>query len=125
MSLLPGGERGSRLFQICFAIGVVWAGYQSFVNLHRYQAVSGNLASLGDEINLNGEAAFRKELVSILEFNGVNVSADEVEISLDEARNAYMVSAPCRWTLEFPGHTFATRTRLSALIRRKIYVPPQ
>lgn len=125
MSLLPGGENGSRSFQVCFAVAIVFAGYQAFVNLHRYQAVSGNLVSLGDEINLRGEDAFRERLVSILEINGVQMTPEEIAVSLDKGRNAYLVSAPCRWTLDLPWRTVGTQTTLRALIPRKAYLPSE
>ena len=118
MSLLPGGEHGSRLHQCAWAFAVIALGYQGFVNLHRWHAIAGNVSSLANALNLEGEEEFRRQLAHILDVNGVSLDPAEVIIAVDEAKGEYVISAPCRWTLDLYVRQFQVTRTVQARIPR-------
>lgn len=101
MSLLPGGERGSRLYQAAFAVFVITAGYQGFLYVHAVSAAD-NIVTLADDIALNGEDHYRRELAHILELNSLGVDPAAIAISFDRESGVYDVTVPARWTLDLP-----------------------
>jgi hypothetical protein len=117
-SLLPGGERGSRLAQLGFVALVIWLGYQGLINTHRFSAVEGNLHSLGDELNTSGEAAFRRDLVRALGLNDVPVTPQEIAISVDHAAHQWVIAVPCHWSLSLLGEALTVDHQVVVRIPR-------
>ncbi|MFT3838156.1 MAG: hypothetical protein QM723_14335 [Myxococcaceae bacterium] len=102
MNLVPRGEGGSRLLWLLFFAAIVFGGYGGFMYFHAISSVDSNIASLGDDLSLNGEDHFRRELVSMLGKNGIATEAAEIEVSLDRQANVYDVVVPARWMLALP-----------------------
>ena len=123
MPLLPGGddERASRLYQIAFAVVVLWLGYQGWLNLHRYNTIASNLSTLIGELNIGGEAQFRKSVVHVLDLNGVAMDPGAVVISLDKVEDDYLVEVPCEWSLDLHWWQLRHVTTLHNRIHRTQY----
>ena len=119
MSLLPGGERGSRLYQLAFALFVITGGYEGFMYFHAVSSVDGNIASLGDDISLNGEAHFRRELVRSLDLNGVLAEASNIEVTFRPEANVYEVVVPARWTIDLPWKRLELHRTFRARVPRR------
>lgn len=102
MPLLPGGERGPPLLQLAFAAVVLWLGWQGFLNVLRYQAVSGNIATLSAELNHDGVSEYRRQLMRILELDSSAVAEEDIHIQLDPEKDQYQVTVRSKWTLDVP-----------------------
>lgn len=102
MSLLPGGERGNRLYQLVLALAAITGGYEGFLYLHAVSAVGDNIVSLADDIAMNGEDHYKQELTHMLDCNSLGVDPAGIEVHFDRASNAYDVTVPARWTLDLP-----------------------
>ena len=102
MPLLPGGERGPPLLQLAFAAAVLWLGWQGFVNVLRYQAVSTNVATLSAELNHGGESDYRRLLIQTLELDSSAVADQDIDIALDPEKDQYRVTVRSKWTLDVP-----------------------
>ena len=102
MSLLPGGERGNRLYQVTFALAAITGGYEGFLYLHAVSAVSDNIVSLSDDIAMNGEDHYKAELAQMLDRNSLGLDPAGIEVRFDNASNAFDVTVPVKWTLDLP-----------------------
>jgi hypothetical protein len=92
----------SRSLWVVLAAFVAVGGYEGFVYFHAVSSVDSNIASLGDDISLNGEDHFRRELVAMLGKNGIASDSAAIEVTFDRERNAYDVVVPARWSIALP-----------------------
>jgi hypothetical protein len=118
MGIFSGSELGVRRVQVLVVVVVLAIGFEVLVNAVRYNTVSGDIATVGDELNTDGEDAFRSRLVEMLATSGEVVDPADVTVSLDTTTNEWNVGVPYEWVLTLPGKRYVKHTTLHSHVRK-------
>lgn len=122
MGIFSGSPNGVRRVQTLFVVVVLAIGFEVFDNAARYNTVSGDIRSVGDKLNTDGEDVFRSRLVEMLATTGEVVDPADVTVSLDAASNEWNVDVPYEWVLTLPGKRYVKHTTLHSHVhKRTIY----
>jgi hypothetical protein len=123
MNLWPEGERGRRLSRAVWSALLIWFTVQSMINLLRWHNIDGNLASLANELNISSEENFRRDFLEAMQRSKEPVTAEDIQVLLDEESNQYRVSVHTIWTVGFGLWTLRIPTVRQTWLMRSPYLP--